>query len=92
MRLRLCLFMSLLLELGALGAQPRIVTSYSDSLQDLLYKLPDTENYGDTGKAALLAEKILCILEKNGYPFAEIRLTDTFLLIYFFGEGTVNVV
>ena len=76
MRLRLCLFMSLLLELGALGAQPRIVTSYSDSLQDLLYKLPDTESYGDTEKAALLAEKILCILEKNGYPFAEIRLTE----------------
>lgn len=56
-------------------AQSHIFISYPDTLQPFLRQLPATEMKGDAEEAALQAEKILTILERNGYPFAEVRMT-----------------
>ena len=83
MRFRLFLSLCLLLGWGTLSAQTYILISYPDSLNGLRHKLPAEWIVIDANhdkkavtevEAVAVAEKIIRILEQNGYPFAEVRL------------------
>ena len=62
-----------------------ITISYPDTLHSLRRWLPPAQQKGNRETATRLAEKILSILEQNGFPFAEVQLfenapTHSFLL------------